>query len=80
MARIHQRGWAHAATMRDPYMGRRGQGRPRRRWADILTAGAGKQWSREAKDRKKWKEVEKEQLRMLNYFVKVKCVCHYSRL
>ena len=39
--------------------GERGQGRPRRRWADILIAGAGNQWSREAKDRTKWKKLEK---------------------
>ena len=47
-------------------MGKSGQGRPRHRWADILIAGAGKLWSREAEDRKKWKELEKEQLKMLN--------------
>ncbi|PSN48965.1 hypothetical protein C0J52_23958 [Blattella germanica] len=27
--------------------------------ADMFIAGAGKQWSRQARDRKKWKELEK---------------------
>ena len=56
----------HAATMWDPYAGKRGRGRPRHRWADILTAGAEKQWPIEINDRNKWKELEKEQLKMLN--------------
>ena len=63
VARLHPERWA---TMWDPYMGRRSRGRPRRRWADILIAGAGKLWSREAKDRTKWKKLGKEQLKMLN--------------
>lgn len=58
VARLNPERWAYAATMWDPYTGKRRQGRPRRRWADILAARAGKQWSRIARDRKKWKELE----------------------
>ena len=51
----------------EPYKGKRGKGRLRRKWVDILIAGAEKQWSREGKDRKKRKELpEKEQLNVLN--------------
>ena len=31
VARLHPETWAHVATMWDLYMGKRGQGRPRRR-------------------------------------------------
>lgn len=62
VARLQPERWAHAATIWDPYTGKRGRGRPRRRWADMFIAGAGKQWSRLARDRKKWKELEKSYL------------------
>ena len=59
VARLHTERWAHATTMCDPYMGQRGQGQPKRRWADILIAGAGKQWLRQIKDRKKMERTRK---------------------
>ncbi|PSN38170.1 hypothetical protein C0J52_14550 [Blattella germanica] len=62
VARLQPERWAHAATIWDPYTGKRGRGRPRRRWADMFIAGAGKQWTRLARDRKKWKELEKSYL------------------
>ena len=58
--RLHPGRCVHADTMLDPYLGKRGLGRPRRRWADIIIKEVGKQWSREAKDRKKWKELDKK--------------------
>ncbi|PSN30570.1 hypothetical protein C0J52_26213 [Blattella germanica] len=41
-----------------PRIGKRTQGRPRRRWADIFKEHAGRQWSRLAGNRKKWKCLE----------------------
>ncbi|KAJ4427534.1 hypothetical protein ANN_25182 [Periplaneta americana] len=43
-----------------PYVGKRGQGRPRLRWSDMFTREAGKQWSRTAKNRVLWKELGKK--------------------
>ena len=70
VARFHSEWWAHAGTMWDPcgkqrarmtkakagrpYMGKRGKRWPRRRWADILIAGAGKQWSRQKTRKITW--------------------------
>ncbi|XP_069705586.1 uncharacterized protein [Periplaneta americana] len=45
--------------MWDPYVGKRGQGRPRLRWSDMFTREAGKQWSRTAKNRVLWRELGK---------------------
>ncbi|KAJ4428492.1 hypothetical protein ANN_24529 [Periplaneta americana] len=43
VARLHQTRWTRAITMWDPYVGKRGQGRPRLRWSDMFTKEAGKQ-------------------------------------
>ncbi|KAJ4428367.1 hypothetical protein ANN_24386 [Periplaneta americana] len=45
--------------MWDPYVGKRGQGRPRLRWSDMFDKEEGKQWSRTAKNRVLWKELGK---------------------
>jgi hypothetical protein len=49
----------HKLTIWDPSEGRRNVGRQRTRWADQLKRLAGDQWSRSAKDRVLWKELEK---------------------
>ena len=59
VVRLHPERWAHVATMWGPNMEKK-EGRPRHRWVDILIAREGKQWSRQANDRKKSKELEKE--------------------
>ncbi|KAJ4442495.1 hypothetical protein ANN_04081 [Periplaneta americana] len=59
VARLHQTRWTHAVTMWDLYVGKRGQGRPRLRWSDMFTKEVRKQWSRTAKNRVLWKELEK---------------------
>ena len=59
VARLHQSRWTYAATMWDPYIGKRGQGRPRLRWADVFRKTTDKLWTRKAKDRKLWKELGK---------------------
>ncbi|KAJ4428066.1 hypothetical protein ANN_24080 [Periplaneta americana] len=59
VARLHQAKWTHAVTIWDPYVGKRGQGRPRLRWSDMCTKEEGKQWSRTAKNRVLWKELGK---------------------
>ena len=58
IARMDNR-WTHKLTMWDPTEGRRNVGRQRTRWADQLKRIAGDQWSRSAKDRVLWKELEK---------------------
>lgn len=58
VARLPGDRWTYRATMWDPRIGRRLQGRPRRRWADFFKEQAGQQWSREARDRRKWKLLE----------------------
>ncbi|PSN41167.1 hypothetical protein C0J52_16115 [Blattella germanica] len=55
VARLQPERWAHAATILDPYTGKRG--RPRRRWADMFIAGAGKQCM--VKTCKRQKKVER---------------------
>ncbi|PSN53389.1 hypothetical protein C0J52_03819 [Blattella germanica] len=59
VARLQPERWAHAATIWDPYTRKRGRGRPRRRWVDMFIAGARKQWSRLARDRKKVERTRK---------------------
>ncbi|KAJ4435261.1 hypothetical protein ANN_23839 [Periplaneta americana] len=59
VARLPGDRWTYRATMWDPRIGRRLQGRPRRRWADFFREQAGQQWSREARDRRKWKLLER---------------------
>ncbi|KAJ4440128.1 hypothetical protein ANN_08266 [Periplaneta americana] len=57
VARLHQTKWAHAVTIWDPYVGKRGQ---EDHGSDGLTCfikEAGKQWSRTAKNRVLWKEL-----------------------
>ncbi|KAJ4438245.1 hypothetical protein ANN_14184 [Periplaneta americana] len=58
VARLPGDRWTYRATMWDPRIGRRLQGRPRRRWADFFKEQAGQQWSREARDRRKCKLLE----------------------
>ena len=57
-ARVDNNRWTHKLTMWDPREGRRNVGRQRTRWADQLKRLAGDQWSRSAKDRVLWKELE----------------------
>ena len=59
VARMDNKRWTNKLTMLDPREGRRNVGRQRTRWADQLKRLAGDQWSRSAKDRVLWKELEK---------------------
>ena len=61
VARMDNR-WTYKLTMWDPREGRRNVGLQRTRWADHLKRLAGDQWSRSAKDRVLWKELEKKTL------------------
>lgn len=55
VARQQQGRWAREITMWDPYIGKRTQGRPRRRWADTFKQKLGGHWSTIARNRNKWK-------------------------
>ena len=59
VARMDNNRWTHKLTVWDPREGRRNVGRQRTRWADQLKRLAGDPWSRSAKDRVLWKELEK---------------------
>ncbi|CAG9839740.1 unnamed protein product [Diabrotica balteata] len=50
--------WSHKGTFWRPRKTIRSVGRPKKRWIYDITAVAGKQWMRIAKDRKAWKELE----------------------
>ena len=60
VARMDNDRWTHKLTMSDPSEGRRNVGRQQTRWADQLKRLSGDQWSRSAKDRVLWKELEKK--------------------
>ncbi|KAJ4436701.1 hypothetical protein ANN_16833 [Periplaneta americana] len=51
VARQQQGRRARETTMWDPYIGRRTQGRPRRRWADTFKQQLGGNWSTIARNR-----------------------------
>lgn len=57
VARLPADRWAYATTVWDPRRGRRGRGRPRRRWAQDFVDVIGPQWTRIARDREKWKDI-----------------------
>ena len=59
VARMDNKRWTHKLTMWDPKEGRRNVGSQRTRWADQLKRFAGDQWSRSAKYRVLWKELDK---------------------
>ncbi|KAJ4428960.1 hypothetical protein ANN_25956 [Periplaneta americana] len=48
---------ARETTMWDPYIGRRTQGRPRRRWADTFKQQLGGNWSNIARNRNEWRQI-----------------------
>jgi hypothetical protein len=56
VARMNQERCAYATTVWDPIIGIRNRGRPRRRWDQEFRAVVGKQCSRIARDRGKWKD------------------------
>ena len=58
VVRMDNKRWTHKLTMWDPKEGRRDVGRQRTRWVDQLKRLSGDQWSRSAKDRVLWKELE----------------------
>lgn len=55
VARLPADRWAYATTIWDPRRGKRGRGRPRRRWAQDFIEVIGPQWSRLARDRREWR-------------------------
>ncbi|KAJ4431622.1 hypothetical protein ANN_20221 [Periplaneta americana] len=57
VARQQQGRWARETTMWDPYIGRRTQGRPRRRWADTFKQQLGGNWSDIARNRNEWRQI-----------------------
>ncbi|KAJ4445318.1 hypothetical protein ANN_07123 [Periplaneta americana] len=57
VARQQQGRWARETTMWDPYIGRRTQGRPRRRWADTFKQQPGGNWSTIARNRNEWRQI-----------------------
>ena len=59
VARMDNNRWTHKLTMWDPREDRRNVVRQRTTWADQLKRLAGDQWSRSAKDRVLWKNLEK---------------------
>ncbi|KAJ4427351.1 hypothetical protein ANN_24971 [Periplaneta americana] len=57
VARQQQGRWARETTMWYPYIGRRTQGRPRRRWADTFKQQLGRNWSTIARNRNEWRQI-----------------------
>ena len=51
---------------RGTHIERRGQGRPKLRWANIFVKESSKKWSKIAKDRREWKTIEKRLVREQN--------------
>ncbi|PSN37693.1 putative uncharacterized transposon-derived protein F52C9.6 [Blattella germanica] len=58
VTRLKDNRWTYKTTVWDPRIGKRTQGRPRRRWADLFKEHAGRQWSRLAGNREKWRCLE----------------------
>jgi hypothetical protein len=58
VARQDTNRWSHKVTFWRPRETKRSVGRPKKRWIDDITAVAGKQWMRIAKDREAWKQLE----------------------
>ncbi|PSN36408.1 hypothetical protein C0J52_22777, partial [Blattella germanica] len=58
VTRLQNNRWTYKTTVWDPRIGKRTQGRPRRRWADLFKEHAGCQWSRLARKREQWRRLE----------------------
>jgi hypothetical protein len=50
--------WAKLVTEWRPWMGKRGRGRPRRRWRDDIVQVAGVNWLAAASDKPRWRRLE----------------------
>lgn len=57
IARLTDGRWTKEILNWRPYIGRRKQGRPPRRWTDDLIKQAGHAWMREAQNRQRWKNL-----------------------
>ncbi|PSN56653.1 putative uncharacterized transposon-derived protein F52C9.6 [Blattella germanica] len=58
VTRLKDNRWTYKTTVWDPRIGKRTQGRPRRRWADLFKEHGGRQWPRLAGNREKWRCLE----------------------
>ncbi|PSN57651.1 hypothetical protein C0J52_05422, partial [Blattella germanica] len=58
VTRLQDNRWTYKTTVWDPRIGKRTQGRPRCRWADLFKEHAGCQWSRLAGNREQWRRLE----------------------
>ena len=63
VARLNDNRWTKRITDWQPRAGKRKQGRQKTRWRDDLTSYLGTTWTRQAMNRRKWKDHEEDYIR-----------------